>query len=816
LTTPTPTATAAATAAAAPATASSTRTDWTSPDLDPAAGFLRQEVRAALASQDAATAWRTLAEQPGWNGENDPRPLYRVLGRRGLLAPNWPAAFGGRGLPAWSAAVVVEELIAAGVPEVLHTLSVQICGNFLMTAGTPEQRGGTLPALAAGTAYCTVLYTEPAAGSDLASLSTTAEPDGAGGWLLTGRKVYSVRTGLADFGLVAARIGEPGASRGGRSPYQAITLFLVPLTAPGITVDVLPSMADEAFADVRLDRVPVTAGHVIGPVGGGWPLITAALALERTGVDYVAKAEAWLRAGVRLIAESGQPGPPGPPGQPGQPVPPLPAELGRLWTRVRAGRALSARCVAELDTGQVDPVRAAVAKLWTSESAVEVARWTASTAHDAGLAAGERIEAAYREAPGLTISAGTSQMMCELIAAAGLPSTQDADPLGLGELPGADGLITDLRRAIRWAMPGNGAGQGGRPPVNPGEDAPGRTGPGTDWPLLASLGVFGLHVPAADGGYGLGLPATLAAAAELGGAGYDGGLLDTLAAADALAAAGLQAAGPESPGPQSPAPDPAQPPDPAQARQHLEPILAGQRAAALIWPDRPLRPLADPGDDGAMVIVRTLRPAGNDLRYSCYLLDADRAPGRPVSLAGEDRGYRTVSIGAAELSGATLACEGQAAQDVVTADLLRRAAWLLGAGWAALTATVSRTSGRNQFGRTLIGNQSVAFELARLTAHGRAIGALTSDLALAASAGKAQDLDLAAGLLAEAGRFASEATRAGVQLHGAFGMVRDSPVEPLYRRVRLMIAQCPPPWVLDAMVTDARPAAYRPANPGSG
>jgi alkylation response protein AidB-like acyl-CoA dehydrogenase len=780
LTTPTPTATARATA-----TASSTRTDWTSPDLDPAAGFLRQEVRAALAGQDAATAWRALAEQPGWNGENDPRPLYRVLGRRGLLAPNWPAAFGGRGLPAWSAAIVVEELIAAGVPEVLHTLSVQICGNFLMTAGTPEQRAGTLPALAAGTAYCTVLYTEPAAGSDLASLSTTAEPDGAGGWLLTGRKVYSVRTGLADFGLVAARIGEPGASKGGRSPYQAITLFLVPLTAPGITVDVLPSMADEAFADVRLDRVPVTAGHVIGPVGGGWPLITAALALERTGVDYVAKAETWLRAGVRLIAETSQPGPTGPP---------LHAELGRLWTRVRAGRALSARCVSELDTGQVDPVRAAVAKLWTSESAVEVARWTASTAHDAGLVVGERIEAAYREAPGLTISAGTSQMMCELIAAAGLPSTQDADPLGLGELPGADGLITDLRRAIRWAMPGSGAGQGGRPPVNPREEAPGSTGPGSDWPLLASLGVFGLNVPAPDGGYGLGLPATLAAAAELGGGGYDGGLLDTLAAADALAAS----------------------PESAPRRQHLEPILAGQRAAALIWPDRPLRPLADPGDDGAMVIVRTLKPTGDDLRYSCSFLDADRAPGRPISLAGEDRGYRTVSIGATELSGATLACEGQAAQDVVTADLLRRAAWLLGAGWAALTATVSRTSGRNQFGRTLIGNQSVAFELARLTAHGRAIGALTSDLALAAGAGNATDLDLAAGLLAEAGRFASEATRTGVQLHGAFGMVRDSPVEPLYRRVRLMIAQCPPPWVLDAMVTDALPAAYRPANPGSG
>ena len=727
------------------------------PDPDDAAEFLRQEVRAALAGPDASAAWRALAEQPGWNGENDPRPLYRVLGRRGLLAPNWPSAFGGRGLPAWSAAIVVEELIAAGVPEVLHTLSVQICGNFLLTAGTPEQRAATLPALAAGTAYCTVLYTEPAAGSDLASLTTTAEPDGSeldgtGGWLLTGRKVYSVRTGLADFGLVAARIGEQGIA--GSSPYLGITLFLLPLSAPGLTVDVLPSLADEAFADVRLDRVPVTADRVIGPVGGGWPLITAALALERTGVDYVAKAEAWLRAASRLLADH-------PSTSADLAVQP---ELGRLRTRTRAARALSARCVAELGTGQVDPVRAAVAKLWTSENAVEVAHWTTRTAHDAGLVADSRIEAAYREAPGLTISAGTSQMMCELIAAAGLPTGPDADPLDLGELPGADGMIADLRRAIRWAMPTT-------------REQPGAIGPGQDWPLLAELGVFGLHVRQAAGGYALGLPATIALSAELGAAACDGGLLDTLAAADVLAAS------PSSP----------------KTQQHLEPILAGRRAAVLIWSDRPRRPLADPGQDGLMIIVRP---------DACHLLGPDQATVQPIKLAGEDRAYVTAAV---DQSRTTPACDGQAATDALTTDLLRRAAWLLGAGWAALTATVTRASSREQFGRPLIGNQSVSFRLAGLTAHGRAIGALLSDLATAP--GPPPPPDQAAGILAEAGRFASEAVREGVQLHGASGMVRDSPVEPLYRRVRLMIAQCPPPWTLDQLTLSA---TYRPANPGSG
>lgn len=728
-----------------------------SPDSGSADDLLRREVRAALSGPGAAAAWRALREQPGWNGENDPRPLYRLLGRRRLLAPNWPVAFGGRGLPASSAAIVVEEMIAAGVPEVLHTLSVQICGNFLVSVGTAEQRAATLPTLASGAAYCTVMYTEPDAGSDLARLRTTAEPDGNNGWLITGRKLYSVRTGLADLGLVAARTGDGG------SQYQGITLFLVPLTAPGITVQAMPSMTDEAFADVRLDNVRVTADRVIGPVGGGWALITAALALERTGVDYVAKAEAWLRAWCRLTTD---------------PEPAHRIELGRLWTKVQAGRAISRRCVAELDGGQVDPVRAAIAKLWTSQTAREVAWWTGQASHNAGLTLADdgdaaRLEAAYREAPGLTISAGTSEMMCELIAAGGLPGSHDTDPLDTGRRPAVDGMIADLRHAIRWATSST-------------RDRPGTAGPSDDWPLLASLGVFGLRVPEVVGGYGLGMHAVVAMAAELGAAGYDGGLLDTLTAADALAAS----------------------PEPTSARRHLGQILAGQCAAAMIYPDRPLRPLADPGPDGLLLITR---PDG------CYLLAApgpaaDGLVTRRLTPAGEHRAFCTAAVGESALRSGVLLCDGHDAETVVTADLLRRAAWLLGAGWAALTATVRRVSTRHQFGKALIDNQSVSFRLATLSAHGRAIGAMISDLASASDAGVTGPSQASAGgAVAEAGRFASDAVREGVQLHGAFGMVTDSPVEALYRRTRLMITQCPPPWTLDRMAANAIPPGERSA-----
>jgi alkylation response protein AidB-like acyl-CoA dehydrogenase len=416
--------------------------------------LVAKEVRAVLAGPEARHAFATLVE--------DPRPLYRLLGERRLLAVSWPRAYGGRGLPARCAAAVVEELIAGGVPEVLHTLSVQICGNFLLTAGSDEQRAAVLPGLASGRRTATVLYSEPEVGSDLSALATTATPTGDGGWRISGRKVYSVGTAFADFGLVAARTSvEP-------TRYRGITLFLVPLGLPGITIEALDSLADEDFADVRLDGVEVPASAVLGPVGGAWPLITDALALERTGVDYVAKAERWLQAGD----DRG-------------------AEYERLRTHTAAARALAMRCVDQLDTGRVDPVGAAATKLWCSETARSVAWWCG-------------LDSAYREAPGLTLSAGTSEMMLELVAS-GLP------------LPDADEpLAAELRAAVRA--------------IATAYDE--RDPPDACWPDLARIGLFELTVPVSEGGLDLGLRAAVVCCAELGRELHDGGLLDKLTALD--------------------------------------------------------------------------------------------------------------------------------------------------------------------------------------------------------------------------------------------------------------------------------------------
>lgn len=442
--------------------------------------LVAKEVQAVLAGPRAVRAFADMAAARIRGEEPDPRPLYRQLGERRLLAVSWPRAYGGRDLPGRCAAAVVGELIAGGVPEVLHTLSVQICGNFLRTAGTAEQRAAVLPGLARGVLTATVLYSEPDAGSDLSTLETMAERV-AGGWRITGRKVYSVKTTFADLGLIAARTSTEA------SPYQGISLFLVPLDAPGVTVGRLLSIADEHFADVWLDGVEVSAAAVVGPVGGAWPLITEALALERIGVDYVAKADLWLRGS------------------------PAGAEYGRLRTHVEAARVLALRCVDQQDTGRTDPVTAAATKYWTSETARAVAWWRADTAGPAALWQG-RVEAAYREAPGLTLSAGTSEMMLELIASSGL-STMDAND---------EPLAVELRKAVRTIA------------SSYDERDPARA----CWPDLARLGVFGLAVPAERGGLDLGLRAAVVCCAELGRELHDDGLLDTLTAVDAIVRSG--------------------------------------------------------------------------------------------------------------------------------------------------------------------------------------------------------------------------------------------------------------------------------------
>lgn len=362
----------------------------------------RQAIRGLLRTDEMRTAIALATPRNGY--EPDAGPLYRRLGELGILAVHWPAEHGGAGRPLADAAIVAEELVRAGVPDTLHVNTIQIVGQFLLMAGTDAQKRRFLPALAKGERFASVLYTEPDAGSDLGALATTAIADGDG-YRLTGTKVFSLKTRFVDYGLCAART-TPGVGK-----YKGISLFMVDMRAPGVTVETIAGLADEQYHHVELRDVRVAADDLMGPRDQGWPLLNEALAIERHGLDYHLKAERWLAAATDSLCE--------PDGQTRQEA--WLEQIGRFSGALAANHGLCWDVLAGIARDDVDPVAAAIAKYHSSELAESIAQWAIDipSAHHRADArpAAVILEAAYREGPGLTLSAGTSEMMLQIICA---------------------------------------------------------------------------------------------------------------------------------------------------------------------------------------------------------------------------------------------------------------------------------------------------------------------------------------------------------------------------------------------------------------
>lgn len=359
---------------------------------------LRKTLRSAEVQAEAAAATGAFGVEP------DARPLYRLLGELGLLAVHWPVEYGGQGRSLADAAIVAEELVRAGVPDTFHVNTVQIVGQFLLMAGSDEQKRRYLPAIARGESFASVLYTEPDAGSDLGGLRAVAEPDGDG-YRITGTKVFSLKTRFVDLGLCAARTTQ------GTGKYQGISLFLVDMRTPGVAVSVIPSIGDEHFHRVDLDAVAVPGANLLGPRDEGWPLLNEALAIERTGLDYYLKAEHWLDAAVEALVE----------GDPEAVSGDRLERIGRWHGALEADHVLAWEVLTGIAADRVDQVSTAVAKYHSSELAQSIAAWATDIPSPEQRADRTRatvtLESAYREAPGLTLSAGTSEVMLQIMAA---------------------------------------------------------------------------------------------------------------------------------------------------------------------------------------------------------------------------------------------------------------------------------------------------------------------------------------------------------------------------------------------------------------
>jgi alkylation response protein AidB-like acyl-CoA dehydrogenase len=212
------------------------------------------------------------------------REFCGKLGQRGWLTPHWPREYGGTDGSAWQFIILGEELWSAGEPRGSQYMNVNWIGPAIISAGTQEQKTYHLRRISAGDVFWCQGFSEASAGTDLASMQTTAQRDGDY-YVINGEKVWTSYAAEAEFCFLLARTDpESTGSKG-------ISVFLVPTDAPGLTIEPIPSVLDiHEFNRLTFDRVRVPVSARLGPENGGWQVVREALSHERIGGPRYARA----------------------------------------------------------------------------------------------------------------------------------------------------------------------------------------------------------------------------------------------------------------------------------------------------------------------------------------------------------------------------------------------------------------------------------------------------------------------------------------------------------------------------------------------
>lgn len=281
------------------------------------------------------------------------------LHEQGWFVPHWPVEFGGGGRSIVDQVIIREELAYAGAP-LVNPNGVNMLAPVLFTYGTPEQQSTYLPGIANSTVMWAQGYSEPEAGSDLASLRMSAVRDGDH-YVLNGQKTWTSNGRLADWIFVLVRT-DPKAK-----PQAGISFLLVDMASPGIdmrpirSITGYPTFAEEFFVDVR---VPVE--NLVGTENDGWRVAKALLDAERTNITRAAQAQRfydelieWCRTKEGTSADPRR-------------DPLHRHELADLAARIAVGRALSYRIADLQAAGRLTPAFASLSKLYWSAFAAEL------------------------------------------------------------------------------------------------------------------------------------------------------------------------------------------------------------------------------------------------------------------------------------------------------------------------------------------------------------------------------------------------------------------------------------------------------------
>jgi alkylation response protein AidB-like acyl-CoA dehydrogenase len=258
----------------------------------------RDRIRAFLAD-NLPDDWEALAGHGPASAEITElsREFCAKLAADGLLFPHWPKDVGGEGLGPWEQQILAEEMWVAGEPRGGQYMNVNWIGPTLLKYGSPAQQERYLPPITQGRALWCQGFSEPDSGSDLASLRTRAVQDGDS-YKINGQKIWTSYAGLADTCFLLARTSE--------DRKRGISIFLVPMDTPGITVRQIPSLIGEGdIHEVFFDDVTVPVSSRLGEEGQGWEIVAYSLRNERLGIPRFKLARAALDRAVGMLKERG-------------------------------------------------------------------------------------------------------------------------------------------------------------------------------------------------------------------------------------------------------------------------------------------------------------------------------------------------------------------------------------------------------------------------------------------------------------------------------------------------------------------------------
>jgi len=342
------------------------------------------------------------------------RKVVGSMGRDGWLGIGWPREYGGQGRSALEQFIFWDETYRARAP--LPVIAVNTIGPTIMQFGTEEQKKSLLPKIVRGEMFFGVGYTEPSAGTDLASLQTRAVRDGDQ-WVINGQKIYTTHAHDAEYIWLAART-DPDAPK-----HKGISIILVPTDAKGFSVTPIHTLGGERTNATYYEDVRVPVTNLVGAENAGWQLITSQLNHERITLAAPGLADrlfdevwAWTARtkrvdGSRLIDE-----------------PWVQLALARVYAKLEAVKVLNWRSAWSITAGVPDMAEASAVKVMGTEFFVECYRALLEITGTAGIVAtgepgalfGGLLEHAYRGAMTLTFGGGVNEVQRDIIAMAGL------------------------------------------------------------------------------------------------------------------------------------------------------------------------------------------------------------------------------------------------------------------------------------------------------------------------------------------------------------------------------------------------------------